>query len=121
MYNLRPANGFQGVDLVLSDAELNALIQQIDTLIVKFQNKKELDDTVDRLISLKKVFGEFAYYDDNEREVHCRLGYYELQLMIECTIVALPKGENDVFEEMLQRPDTKRWIYKTNEEKSEEI
>ena len=116
MYNLRQANGFQGVDLVLSDEELNALIEQINKLIIQFKDKAELEEMVDKLHSLKKVLCEFAYYDENEREVHCRMGYYELQLMIECIIVALPKSENDVFAQMLMDANTKRWVYKAQGE-----
>jgi hypothetical protein len=116
MYNLKQANGFNGVDLILTDEELEALIQQIDKLIEQFQNNSALEETVDKLHSLKKVFCEFAYYDENEREVHCRMGYYELQLMIECTIVALPKAESGLFDKMLQNHETKRWVYKQQSE-----
>lgn len=119
MYNLRQANGFNGVDLVLTDEELEALIQQIDKLVTQFQDNDALEETIDKLNSLKKVFCEFAYYDKNEREVHCRMGYYELQLMIECTIVALPKAENGLFDKMLQSPDTKRWVYKQQSEQQD--
>ena len=118
MYNLRASNGFQGVDLVFTNEELNALIQQIDKLNMQFCDNKELDETVDKLKSLKKVLCEFAYFDDSEQEVHCRMGYYELQLLIECIIVALPVGKRDVFSEMLAKPETKKWVYKNTTETS---
>lgn len=114
MYNLRPAKGFQGVDLVLSEDELNALIEQIDRLVTQFKPSDELDETVDKLGSLKKVLCEYAYYDENEREVHCRMGFYELQLMIETIIIALPKAENNLFDNMLKDPLTKRWTYRAS-------
>lgn len=120
MYNLRQANGFQGVDVVLSEDELNAMIQQFDKMINQFQNSKELEETVDKLHSLKKVLCEFAYYDEEEREVHCRMGYYELQLMIESIIIALPKASNNIFDKMLQNPETKRWTYAKRETKENE-
>ena len=116
MYNLRLSNGFQGVDLVLSDSELNALIKQIDKLINQFKDSKELEETTDKLNSLKRVLTEFAYYDDNEREVHCRMGFYELQLLLECTIVALPIADDNIFDKMLSDEKTKRWKYKAQEE-----
>jgi hypothetical protein len=112
MYNLRQANGFQGVDLVLSEDELNAIVQQIDKLSDQFSSNNELAETVDKLASLKKVLCEFAYYDENEREVHCRMGYYELQLMIECTIMALPKSEDNTFAKIISSPNTKKWVYR---------
>ena len=119
MYNLRPANNFQGVDLVLSECELDALIYQFDSMISKIENEKELEELRDKLISLKRVFLEFAYFDEEEREVHCRLGYYELQLMIESIIIALPKSDNNAFNNALDNPDTKRWTYRARENDSE--
>ena len=116
MYNLRLANGFQGVDLVLSESELNAVVAQCDRLIAKFRNSDELAETIDKLHSLKNVLTKFSYYDENEREVHCRMGFYELQLLLECTIVALPEGKENVFEKMLKNEKTKRWVYKAQEE-----
>lgn len=121
MYNLRPANGFQGVDLVLSDVELNALIKQFDNLIDKFKDTKELEETVSKLHSLKDVLLKFAYYDENEREVHCRMGFYELQLLLECTIVALPEADDNVFNKMLADENTKRWKYKAQEENKYDV
>lgn len=111
MYNLRQAKGFQGVDLVLSDDELNAIIEQIDRTITQFKPSGELDETVDKLHSLKKVFCEYAYYDQEEMEVHCRMGYYELQLLFESIIIALPKATNNTFENMINAPGTKKWTY----------
>ena len=113
MYNLRQAKGFQGVDLVLSEDELNALIEQIDRITEQFKPNDELDETVDKLRSLKSVFCDYAYFDENEREVHCRMGFYELQLMIETIIIALPKAKVNVFEQLLNNPTTKRWSYKS--------
>ena len=121
MYNLRPSNGFQGVDLVLSDVELDAIMKQINSLIDKFKDSKELEETTDKLNSLKKVLLEFAYYDENEREVHCRMGFYELQLLFECTVVALPKAEIGVFDQMLADENTKRWVYKSQEENKYDV
>ena len=121
MYNLRAANGFQGIDLVLSESELNAIVQQIDKLRAQFKNSKELEETVDKLCSLKKVLCEFAYYDENEREVHCRMGYYELQLLLECTIVALPNADENIFDKMLLNDSTKRWKYKAQEENEYDV
>ena len=118
MYNLKASNGFQGVDLVFTNEELNALIQQIDKLKMQFCDNKALDETVDKLNSLKKVLCEFAYFDDSEQEVHCRMGYYELQLLIECIIIASPVGKRDVFGEMLNKPDTKKWVYKNNSDQN---
>lgn len=114
MYNLRASSGFQGVDLVFSNEELNAVVQQIDKLKLQFCDQQELDETVDKLQSLRKVLCEFSYFDEIEKEVHCRMGYYELQLLMECMIIALPAGKRDVFGEVLQKPDTKRWVYKNS-------
>lgn len=120
MYNLRQAKGFQGVDLVLSEDELNALIEQMDRMIKQFQPSSELDETVDKLHSLKKVLCEYAYYDEEEREVHCRMGFYELQLMIESIIIALPKAKNNLFEIMLNSPETKKWVYRSSNNENTE-
>ena len=119
MYNLRQAKGFQGVDLVLSDDELNAIIEQIDRTIEQFKPSSELDETVDKLHSLKKVFCEYAYYDAEEMEVHCRMGYYELQLLFESIVIALPKAKTNIFEMMLNEPGTKKWTYQTAQSSNE--
>lgn len=118
MDRLKPAANFRGVDMTITDEELDAIIQQIDRLIVQFGNTPELEETVDKLNSLKKVFCEFAYYDEIEKEVHCRLGYYELQLLYEIIIISLPKGENNLFVTMVSDPSTKKWVYKNDREEN---
>ena len=111
MYSLKQAKGFQGVDLILYKEELNILIDAINVNIEE-ADKKFMPEFSDKMKSLKKVLCDYAYYDVEEEEVHCRMGYYELQLTMEILFSLKTANGNDHFKELAANEQTKKWTHK---------
>lgn len=111
MRRLEQSKKFNGINVILSEDEFNKWVSQIDNVIDAFKNDKEELLYVDKLKSLRTVLTNFAYFDVDDREVHCRFGYYEFELMIECITLALPKikENNGEFAKLITNPETKLW------------
>ena len=102
----------------------NYICNHQDEFILVLKNTVYGEDCDIKFLGSQVKIGEsniadlIYYYDEIEKEVHCRLGYYELQLLYEIIIISLPKGENNLFVTMVSDPSTKKWVYKNDREEN---
>ena len=112
MDKLKKARNFDGVVFTLSSIEFDTVIYLLKET-VSFGEKHGFHESYlkpkKRLID---VLSQKSYYEEYAEDVHCMLGYYELEVFMETIIDMLPQGVDEVinFVNCLVDPNTKKWV-----------
>lgn len=111
MYGIKRARKFDGVTFIVSKEEYDCLIWVLKEEIEKdVPNERPLNRLI---VSLT----EYPYFDKENKEVHCMLGYREIEALVTYLIAILPqkKYKECNFDDMIDKPETKIWVNRGGE------